>query len=226
MERLLRSRLRRRDYRRPAPIVGVSWRVARNIMGEDFFGLSEVGRAFFGIKFLGKKRRVFDFVPLTKDALEGLKGKYILTVGIGWNKAGPLAVSNLIRMFPSFFEKKNEFRICQFLTRSTLELGWYLVSRNVLEDSREKTFQEQQKLLNSNEYRGNVIIYAFLMCMMLKIRGQRLFNGDCVWCEDLVGKNDRAFIGFSKNQVIKIDYISQNFGFPKLCLAPVLKLQS
>lgn len=201
-----------------------NWDIARDIMGEDFLGTKEVAQVFGSFWLEESQRSILHSVPFSEDTLKKCKADgFKLFLGINQNRNGDVLTIKCFRgMFPELFGEKDNFSFYGFAKRTVIEPEWYLVKGSIVEESRKKLYQDQEKILNENEYRENAVLYVYLMCLMYKVRGERLFDEDFVWCADKNGEEGRVFAGFSQ-AVININWIKERRGYSKLCLVPARK---
>lgn len=210
--------------RKPLVVKQTDWDIARDIMGEDLFGIRDVAQAFGKFWLQESQRSILRSVPFSVDTLEKCKADgFKLFLGINQNRDGDVLTIECFRgMFPELFGEKDNFSSCKFAKRTIIEPEWYLVKASIVEESRKKPYQDQEEILNKNEYREDAVLYIYLMCLVHKVRGERLFDEDFVWCADKNGEEGRVFAGFSQ-AVININWIKEGRGYPKLCLVPTRK---
>ena len=163
-------------HRNPLVVKQTNWNIARDIMGEDFLGTKEVAQAFGNFWLQGLQKSILHSVPFSVATLKKCKADgFKLFLGINQNRNGDVLTIKCFRgMFPELFGEKDNFSFHGFAKR-TVEPEWYLVKGSIVEESRKKPYQDQEKILNGNEYRENAVLYVYLMCLMYKVRGERLF---------------------------------------------------
>jgi len=169
----------------------LSQKRAREIMSYNFLGVEEVAE-HFGI-FLTKEEltKVAD-IPFREKTLQECKDTHILFLGVNHDKQGRLLT--IVRLREIFsteakpiisLDEKFWYEKKKFATQETLNLRWHLIRKSVLEESRRKSFAQQEKLLKENEYRERAVVYIYGLALMFKARGERIFQNDEVWCSDI-----------------------------------------
>jgi hypothetical protein len=206
-----------------------SQKQTREIMGKNFLGVEEVAE-HFGIQLNREELAKIAEIPFTEATLQECKDTHILFLGVNHDKAGkPLTINRFREMFPkdgqprfysyqdSWYDKE------KFATKETPELRWYLVRKSILEESREKTYNQQEKLLKENEERERAIVYIYGMLLMFKATGERLFENDYVWCNDLGSVGYRVAVGYFDSGGLRVDYWWGGAYLHFLGLAPTRK---
>ncbi len=102
-------------------------------------------------------------------------------------------------------------------------LHWYLIRKSILEESRFKSYNQQEKLLKDNENRPKAIEVAYITLLYYAVKGVRLFEHDEVWCCDNAERHRKVWVGrFDRGGLVvlgsKPDELSENLG-----LAPIRK---
>jgi len=165
--------------------------LASEIMGKNFLGVEEV-RQSLGVQLTEEELEKVRDIPFSTRTLRECKDSHILFLGVGHDKEGrPLTISRLREMFPAGTQPR--FRSYPKLARSregyaTTEtpcLRWHLVARRLREESRSKPYWQQEESLRENEYRESAVVYVYMMLLMYKARGERLFEKDLVWCKNV-----------------------------------------
>ncbi len=173
----------------------ISQQRAREIMKENFFGAEEVAE-HLGFLLNNEELSEIAKVPFSEKRLQECKDTYILFLGVDHDRTGkPLTILRLSEIFSDEFYWKDWWKKEEFATKETPKLQWYLVRKSILEESRFKTFSQQEKLLKKNEYRERAVVYAYRMLLIHKTRGESLLEG-WVMCKDLTSSNERVGIGY------------------------------
>ncbi len=179
-----------------------SQKQAREIMGKNFLGVEEVTE-HFGIVLTKKERTKIAEIPFSEAMLQECKDTHILFLGVNHDKEGkPLTINRFKEMFPT--DSQPKFYSYQeswyddrkkFATKETPELRWYLIKKAILEESRSKTYNQQEKLLKENEYRERAVVYIYGILLMFEVTGERLLEDDYVRCKDLGSDRKHTDIG-------------------------------
>lgn len=171
------------------------YEVAKNIMGDNFIGVDELK------KISKMKLAIPDDVkniPFSKEELQKKRNDYILIFGISkFNNGKPVTIRNIKQIFgqnpdmsePCFYnqdwyDKEN------FINKPMIE-GWYLIRKNVYEESRAI---QPQELLKKYLFPSAVFcVYAFFTAWY--VLNIKLWYHDFVWCSDLDHNGDRIYVG-------------------------------
>ncbi|UZE93410.1 MAG: hypothetical protein IB617_01080 [Candidatus Nealsonbacteria bacterium] len=205
-------------------------RRVQKIMGKNFFGVEEVAK-YFGIQLTKEELSKIAEIPFSDKTLQECKDTHILFLGINRDKEGkPLTIHRFKEMFPengqpkfysyqgSWYDKE------EFANKETPELRWYLMRKSILEESRSKTYEQQEKLLKENEERERAIVYVYEMLLMFKATGERLFkDDDCVWCKDIDVAGFHVYIGEFGLEDFSVGYWWGDDGWDNMGLAPARK---
>ena len=137
---------------------------AREIFGQDFLGPESVGTTF-GVEFSQEELNQIENIPFTREELEKAKELGMMLVlrvpRVGKDKtAKPLTIKQMRGVFKGEDKlgdpKKKKSKIFfdqdwynkeEFATKDTPSLGWGLVTKKILEESRSKNWDQQQEVL-------------------------------------------------------------------------------
>lgn len=206
----------------------VSQKLARNIMGKSFLGAEEVHK-HLGIRFTEEELAKVRSVAFSEETLRRCRDTHILFVGVDHDDGGnPLTIRRLRMMFPAggqprfrSYPKPSELRQL-YADSETPQLRWYLIARSLRQESRSKPYWQQEQFLKENEYRERAVVYVYMMLLLCRSRGDRLFADDLVWTKDVGSDGAPVAAGYFAGEGL---YVSdwwverdEHFG-----LAPVLK---
>lgn len=173
----------------------VSIPVAKEIMGDNFIGVDEL-RQIEAMKF-----RIPNVLPkfeFSAEKLEEKKADYLLILGLSeFYDGNPITIRNLLRIFgnnpdvgePCFYNQdwyeKEDFIDLQ------MENQWFLIKKEVFEDSRAVQPNElQKKYVFPSAVRCCYSFFVAWLCKDLK-----LWYHDFVWCCDGDHNGDRIYVG-------------------------------
>ena len=173
----------------------VSIAEAKKIMGENFVGVDEL-RQIEELKFSIPNNQ--PEVKFSADRLERIKDDYLLILGLSeFEDGSPVTIRNLIKIFgknpalsePCFYNQdwyeKEAFIDIQ------MENQWFLIKKNVYEESRAVQPGElQKKYIFPSAVR---CCYSFFVTWLSK--NTKLFYHDFVWCSDTDHNGDRIYVG-------------------------------
>ena len=140
----------------------------------------------------------FPEIPFTAEELEAKKDDYILIFGISaFNDGTPVTIRNLKKRFgkdpelsePCFYNQ--DWYDKEHFIDIPMEDGWFLIRRNVFEDSRAV---QPTELMKVHVFPSAIkCTYAFFAAWyVLQIR---LWEHDFVWCGDTDHNGDRIYVG-------------------------------
>lgn len=167
---------------------------ARELMGENFYGVEELAE-HFGIILTDEELAKIKEIPFARKTLRRCKDTHILFLGVNHDRAGkPLTILRLSEMFSDDFKWKDWWKDEEFATKETPQLQWYLMRKSHLEKSGNKSFGPQERLLGQNEYRARAVVYAYRMILERKTKDDTLLQG-WVMCADRTASHERVGIG-------------------------------
>ena len=173
----------------------ISIEQAKNIMEDNFIGYEELSKTGI-IKF--KPLQEIPSIPFSAEALKRKAKDYLLVLGLDEMSDGrPVTIRNLLDIFgkepeimePCFYNQdwydKEDF------IDMTMKKGWFLIRKNVYEDSRAL---QPMELLKTYIFPSAVCCtYAFFVSWLTK--GVKLWYHDFVWCSDTDHNGDRIYVG-------------------------------
>jgi hypothetical protein len=172
----------------------VSQQKARQIMDERFLGIRELAEYLGVILDTEELKRVVT-IPFKEETLQKYKDTNLLFLGVGWDASGlRLTLNQLRKIFPKggephfdlYEEDKGSWFDLEIFARSTTpELKWYLIRTEILEESRSEGFDEQMRLLRTNEYLENAVVYVYAKILFFLARGISIFNNTFTRCDDV-----------------------------------------
>ena len=175
--------------------MGESMETAGRIMAGNFIGPDELkAAAMMGLRIPEKLPEI----PFSAAELEAKKDDYLLVLGVSaFADGSPVTIRNLKARFgkdpdvsePCFYNQdwydKEDF------IDLPMEDGWFLIRKNVYEDSRAVQPAELMK-----EYRFPQAVtctYSFFTAWFAL--GLTLWIHDFVWCSDTDHNGDRIYVG-------------------------------
>jgi hypothetical protein len=181
-------------------------RYAEEIMGGNCLGVDAVQQAF-GVRLTEQEQKKIERVPFSESTLRERRNSHILLLGIARDASGqPLTIQRLREMFPAggqprfrSYPRPGEIRDA-YATTETPDLRWYLIARNLRRDSRSKPYWQQEQFLKANEYRERAVVYVYMMFLVYKARGERLFPDDLVWCKSAGSDGAPVAAGYFRSE--------------------------
>ena len=137
-------------------------------------------------------------IPFSPEELEKKKDDYLLVLGVSTFADGTkVTIRNLRERFgldpevsePCFYNQ--DWYVREDFIDRPLEDGWFLIRKNVYEDSRAV---QPAELMKAHEFPPAVrCTYAFFAAWFAL--GIRLWEHDFVWCSDTDHNGDRIYVG-------------------------------
>ena len=142
----------------------VEFEEAKEIFGPDFLGPEAVG-ATFGVELSQEELNQIENIPFTREELEQAKKLGMMLVlrvpRVGKDKAAkPLTIKQLRSVFKgedklgdpkkkksNIFYDQSWYDKEDFATKATPSLGWGLVTKKILEESRNQNLDQQKEIL-------------------------------------------------------------------------------
>ena len=180
---------------------------ARKIMGVNFIGIEELQQLSDSFPIMLPS--IYPEIPYTKEFLMDKGNNYILILGA--SKINNLNALNLIYLRDKFGVNPNISEPCFYnqdwylkedFMNQCLEDKWYLVKKNVFDDSRAILPTELQKKYNF----PSAILCAYTFFIYWFHANDILWKYDFVWCSDKDHNGDRIYIG----KYIDIDGANKN----------------
>jgi len=162
---------------------------ARQIMGQNYFGVEEAVK-HFGAKPSEQELAALLNVPFSETTLEECQSTHLLIAVF------PMSIV-AIESFadPKLFFHGSGWHKTERFANDQGKAGWYLVRKTPVPDSFSKNWKKQQVLLKKSEEVPDtrVVVYAIISCYLAT--GERLFEKTYVHCRD-GNFNNRIYIGF------------------------------
>lgn len=169
---------------------------AKEIMGKQFIGPDELLRCTPYLLF--DIPAEIPSIPYDEDKLKESKEDYFLILGVAkFTDGKDVTCRNLIDIFgkdpevsePCFYNQ--EWYEQEDFINNPMETGWYLIRKDVLEDSRAVLPAELMKIV----VLPTTICCAYSFFVAWLSTGERLWYHDYVWCSNLDHNGDRIYVG-------------------------------
>ncbi|MBI5077527.1 hypothetical protein HZB94_04065 [Candidatus Falkowbacteria bacterium] len=93
------------------------------------------------------------------------------------------------------------------------KVGWHLVRKTPVENSTDKTWDEQQALLAKNEEMPTALVMVYTIISHFLATGERLFENVYVCCSDMISGGCRVCVGdFNAGGLSVVDYKNTDHG--------------
>ena len=176
---------------------------------------NEEARALFSGRFIGPDElralaSPFSFdsleaptIPFSDEALRKNTGTHILIFTPRTNFGSPITLNALRDLFgvgPAVSEpcmyNQDWYVKEDFAAKQSLDGGWHLIRKDVLEEARAKRPDEIESSLRGNESFPAAVTCAFaFFAYWYMTGGEKLWKHDFVWCSDRDHNNDRIYVG-------------------------------
>jgi len=170
---------------------------AREILGRNFLGI-EVATKHFDAAFTSETPVALASVPFSESTLEECKTTHLLVAGF------PMTVLDVranttrgSKAFDSYAYGEIWFNTERFATTEKVNLGWYLLRKEVVSGSVERSFWQQQTMLSPKEEvpRACELVYALVLYFLALTQGRHLLLDCAARCIDLDSLGRRVWVG-------------------------------
>ncbi len=170
----------------------------KNMFGNNFIGPEQVNKL---LSMMDLPLIQEDDVPELNFAIEDLRDKtkdFLLVLGYPGSKEQPLNIYSFREIFgvnPEIREPclyNQDWYLQEAFIRKTLETKWYLLKRDVIENSRAVLPQE---LIQLNLEFPTAILCVYSFFSVYFSYGDYLWYHDFVWCSDRDHNGDRIYVG-------------------------------
>lgn len=172
---------------------------AKEIMGASYLGPEDVMH-HFGVSFTDKELVQLQEIPFTEAELEACKETHVLFVGY------PLSILDIRSKVKNLFYSQDWYENQSFAKKEKVNLRWYLIRKDEVPSSTNKTWQEQQSLLTSDEITPRACEVIFMAMLVFLATGKRLLEKMYVRCIDVSSSGNRVRVGRFDSKGLHVDY--------------------
>jgi hypothetical protein len=180
-----------------------SQKLAREIMGKNYFGIEEAIQ-HFGVKPTKAQLSALAEISLTEAELRECKDTHILVAVF------PMSILEIRSKVPSdqrlFYDQ--DWYNKESFAKSKGETSWQLVRKTPVENSTNKTWSDQQALLGKNEETPTAQIMVYTIIGHFLSVGERLFENVYVRCSDLDSDGHRVYVGYFDSEGLCVNIFS------------------
>jgi len=176
----------------------------KKILGNDFIGPEELSRIKNNLGILDpySYRKIPD-IDFSIKNISSLRGKAILILGSPkMNRGKKLTLNNLRSQLgfdpkvkePCFYNQDwylNE----DFSKKTSLDLKWYLLKKNVDDKTLSKDPEIISKNMASNHRYPSAILTAYTFFSYYFLNKKILWSSNFIWCSDKDHHGDRIYVG-------------------------------
>jgi hypothetical protein len=170
----------------------MSQKLAREIMGKNFFGIEEAIK-HFGVNATKQQLAYLAEVPFSEEVLKSCKDTHVLVAVF---PLSILDIRGIAQKQPGrtlFYSQ--DWYDKQAFAKDKGEVGWQLVRKEPIANSTSKTWNDQQMLLLKDEETPTARIVVYTMIGRFLATGERLFEKVYVRCVDLGSDGRRVSVG-------------------------------
>ncbi len=169
-----------------------SQKLAREIMGKNFFGIEEAIK-HFGVNATKQQLAALAEVPFSEEVLKSCKDTHVLVAVF------PLSILDIRGIAKKQSDRtlfySQDWYDKQAFAKDKGEVGWQLVRKEPIANSTSKTWNDQQALLSKDEETPTARIVVYTMVGHFLATGERLFEKIYVRCVDLDSDGYRVYVG-------------------------------
>ena len=196
-------------------------KLARAILNENFFGVEEWS-SLYGVNFTKKQLREIADFPWSKDVLNApcpfVKGKkvketHFAFLGLSSFRGKPLTILKWQELHPKskqpkFYSYAPDYWYTKekFATEKTSDFRWYLMLKEIIPDSTNKTFQEHTKRLPDGYELPFAIEEVAKEILYFKKNGVYLNSDRYARCQDLDSRGLRVRVGLFGRDGLHVHY--------------------
>ena len=195
-------------------------KLARRIMGDDFFG-SSAWADLHGVTLSGRQMKTVSKFPWSEETLDSecpfYKGKsvsqtHFTFLGLPSFSGKPLTIAEWQSIHPSdsqprfyryspncWFEKEN------FAISSTLELRWYLALKEAVPNSASKRWENMLSLLPPEYEPASPVAEVTKVLLYRKKNGVYLNQNIYAACDDLDSDGRRVIVGLCLDDTVNVN---------------------
>lgn len=175
----------------------VTIKEAKSLFGNNFIGLDEL-KPLFKEMGLSYGNIQIPKIEYPYSELQKYSYDYILILGLPKLDNIQLSIQTFRRYFgvdadksePCFYNQ--DWYINEDFINRTLDLQWYLLKKNVLEDSRAV---QPSELLKRNITFPSAILCVYTFWAYYYAYHVMLWYHDFIWCDDVDHNEDRIYVG-------------------------------
>ena len=179
-----------------------SQKLAREIMGTNFFGIEEAIK-HFGVNVTKQQLAALAEVPFSEEVLKSCKDTHVLVALF------PLSILDIRGIAKKQSDRtlfySQDWYDKQAFAKDKGEVGWQLVRKEPIANSTSKTWKDQQALLSKDEETPTARIVVYTMIGHFLATGERLFEKIYVRCVDLASDGDRVYVGYFDSDGLRVN---------------------
>lgn len=184
-----------------------SQKLAREIMGKNFFGIEEAIK-HFGVNATKQQLAYLAEVPFSEEVLKSCKDTHVLVAVFPLSILDIRGITRKLENQTLFYSQ--DWYDKQAFAKDKGEVSWQLVRKEPIANSTSKTWNDQQALLSKDEETPTARIVVYTMVGHFLATGERLFEKIYVRCVDLGSGGYRVLVGSFDSLGLRVDYWSDD----------------
>ena len=176
-----------------------SQKLAREIMGKNFFGIEEAIK-HFGVNATKQQLAYLAEVPFSEEVLKSCKDTHVLVAVFPLSILDIRGITRKLENQTLFYSQ--DWYDKQAFAKDKGEVGWQLVRKEPIANSTSKTWNNQQALLSKDEETPTARIVVYTIVGHFLATGERLFEKICVRCVDIDSDGYRVNVGFDSDGLL------------------------
>lgn len=169
------------------------------LFGDNFIGPEQVNKLLSMMDLSPLAEEDIPKMNYSEDVLIEKSKEYLLVMGYSGKDITPLNILNFREVFgfnpekrePCFYNQ--DWYLCEDFINTTLEKRWYLIKKDVFEQSRSVLPETLIAKENINFPSAILCVYTFF-AMYFSV-GEYLWYHDFIWCSDKDHNGDRIYVG-------------------------------
>ena len=180
-----------------------SQKLAREIMGKNFFGIEEAIK-HFGVNATKQQLAYLAEVLFSEEVLKSCKDTHVLVAVFPLSILDIRGITRKLENQTLFYSQ--DWYDKQAFAKDKGKVSWQLVRKEPIANSMSKTWNDQQALLSKDEETPTARIVVYTMVGHFLATGERLFEKIYVRCVDLASDGDRVGVGYFDSKGIYVYY--------------------
>ena len=197
-----------------------SQKLAREIMGTNYFGIEEAIR-HFGVNPSKQQLAYLSEVPFSEEMLKSCKDTHVLVAVFPLSILDVRTIAKKLADQPLFYNQ--DWYDKQVFAKDKGEVGWQLVRKEPIANSTSKNWNEQRALLSKDEETPKARIVVYTMVGHFLATGERLFEKIYVRCSDLDSVGPRVYVGFFDDEGLFVSYCYDDFRYSDIGVSSARK---
>lgn len=168
-----------------------SQKKAREIMGTNMFGIEDAIK-HFGVNPSKAQLAALGEVPFSEETLKACKGTHVLVAVF------PLSILDIrtqVKGDPIRLLYDQSWYNKEAFAKDRGEIGWHLIRKTPVDNSTNKTWNDQQALLGKDDETPKAQVMVYAIIGHYKATNERLFEKVWVRCSDLDSDGVRVSVG-------------------------------